>query len=56
MGRKRLSRKAGLKMLPLGNSLMVRGLELCMSPAGGMGWIPGWGTKVLLALEQYEQK
>ena len=29
------------------NFLEVQWLRLCVSTAGGMGLIPGWGTKVL---------
>ena len=32
-----------------GTSLLVQGLRLCASPAGGTGSIPGWGTKILHA-------
>jgi len=30
----------------LGTSLVLQGLRLCVSTAGGMGSIPGWGTKI----------
>ena len=30
----------------LGTPVVVRWLGLCASNAGGMGSIPGWGTKV----------
>ena len=30
----------------LGTSLAVQWLRLCASTAGGMGLIPGWGTKM----------
>ena len=29
-----------------GASLVVQWLRLCASTAGGMGSIPGWGTKI----------
>ena len=29
------------------NSLVDQWLSLCLSSAGGMGSIPGWGTKIL---------
>ena len=42
------------KTLP-GTSLAVQWLRLCASTAGGMGSIPGWGTKIPHAA-QYGQK
>ena len=38
-----------------GTSLVVQGLELHTSTAGGLGPTPGWGTKLLQAAE-YGQK
>ena len=34
-----------------GTSLVVQWLRLCASIAGGMGLIPGWGTKILHATQ-----
>ena len=31
-------------------------LGLCTSPAGGMGSIPGWGTKILQAMQRGQKK
>lgn len=33
-----------------GISLLVQWLEFQTSTAGGMGSVPGWGSKILLAL------
>ena len=37
---------SGLKTLVQGTSLVIQGLRLCASTAGGAGLIPGWGTKI----------
>ena len=39
------------KMVTIGNSLTVQWIELCASSAGGIGSIPGQGTKILQAPE-----
>ena len=39
----------------MGNALVVQGLRLCVSTAGGTGSIPGPGTKILHA-RWYSQK
>ena len=39
--------KGKLKIAHGGTSLMVQWLGPCTSTAGGMGSIPGWGTKIL---------
>lgn len=36
-----------LKKLNIGTSQVVQWLRLCASPVGGMGSIPGQGTKIL---------
>ena len=41
---------APLKLLALGASLAVQWLRLCASTAGGMGSIPGPGTKISFAV------
>ena len=38
------------EILKLENSLVVWWLRLSVSDTGGTGWIPGWGTKIPLAL------
>ena len=38
-----------LKRKRTGTSLVVQWLRLCTFTAGGMGSIPGWGTKILHA-------
>ena len=43
------------KQTGLGTSLMVQWLRLQTSTAGGMDSIPGWGTKILYAV-QHSQK
>ena len=35
----------------IGSSLVVQWLRLQASTAGGMGSIPGWGTKILHAMQ-----
>ena len=45
-----------LEMLALGTSLVVQWLRLCASTARGMGSIPGWGTKILHALQCGQKK
>ena len=35
----------------IGTSLAVQWLGLCASTAGGMGSIPGWGTKIPHAMQ-----
>ena len=37
----------------MGTSLVVQWLRLCPSNAGGMGLIPGWGTRIPLREEEY---
>ena len=39
------------KMVTIGNSLTVQWIELYASSAGGIGSIPGQGTKILQAPE-----
>ena len=36
----------GWKGLPLGTSLVVQWLRLCSASAGGVGLVPGRGTKI----------
>ena len=33
--------------MSIGTTLVVQWLRLCTSTAWGVGWIPGWGTKIL---------
>lgn len=40
-----------LKIFTMGNSLVVQWLERCTFTAGGLGSIPGWGTKILQAVQ-----
>ena len=40
----------------LGTSLAVQCLRLSASTAGGTGLIPGWGTKILHALQRGQKK
>ena len=44
------------KLSPLGTSLAVWWLRLCTSNAGGMGSIPGWGTKIPYAVWHDQKK
>ena len=44
------------KITILGNSLVVKSLGLHASTAGGMGSIPGWGTKILQAAQCSQKK
>ena len=39
-----------------GTSLAVQCLRLCASTAGGVGWIPGRGTKILRAGQHNQKK
>ena len=45
-----------LKLPLLGTFLVVQWLRLHASTAGGMGSIPGWGTKMLHALQCGKKK
>ena len=40
----------------LGTSLLIQWLRLCVSNAGGVGSIPGWGTKILHAMQGDQKK
>ena len=40
----------------VGDSLAVQCLGLCASTAGGMGLIPGQGTKILRAVQHSQKK
>ena len=44
-------RKYSLKSWRQGTSLVVQWLRLCASHAGGMGLIPGQGTKIMHAVQ-----
>ena len=46
-----MSKAIPLKKMSLGTSLAVQWLRLRTSTAGGMGSIPGWGTKISLAAQ-----
>ena len=39
-----------------GTSLAVQWLRLCVSTAGGMGSIPGWGPKIPHAAQRGQRK
>ena len=40
----------------LGTSLTIQWLRLCASNAGGVGSIPGWGAKILHAMQGDQKK
>ena len=40
----------------LGTSLPIQWLRLCASNAGGVGSIPGWGAKILHAMQGDQKK
>ena len=40
----------------VGTSLVVQWLRLCAPNAGGMGLVPGWGTKILHATQLGQKK
>ena len=44
------------KMSWVGNSLAVQGLGFCAFAAKGAGSIPGWGTKILQAVQPQKKK
>ena len=48
-------RRVKLKIINLGTSLVVQWLRLCASYAGGLGSVPGQGTKISHAV-WYRQK
>ena len=40
----------------MGTSLVVQWLRICASTAGGMGSIPGWGTKIPHAAQSSQKQ
>ena len=50
------SKSTDLNIHLIGNSLVVQWLGLCASTAGGMGLIPGLGTKILQAARCSQKK
>ena len=44
-------RNAIFKITLLGTSLAIQWLRLCVSTAGGMGSVPGWGARILHATQ-----
>ena len=44
-------RNAIFKMTVLGTSLAIQWLRFCVSTEGGMGSVPRWGARILLATQ-----
>ena len=46
----------GISIRNKADSLAVQRLRLCASSAGGVGLIPGWGTKIPYAAQHQKKK